>query len=66
MVQNGPKWPKSSKMVQNRQFKELRLSMASGGLGYRLQVTVTGYRLQATGYRLQVTGYRLQVTGYRL
>ena len=25
-------------MVQNSQFKELRLSMASGGLGYRLQV----------------------------
>jgi hypothetical protein len=43
------------------QFKELGLYMASGALGYRLQVT--GYRLQVTGYRLQVTGYRLQVTG---
>jgi hypothetical protein len=32
----------------------------------RLQVTVTGCRLQVAGYMLQVAGYRLQVADCRL
>ena len=32
---------------------------------YRIQNTITRYRIQDTGYRIQETKYRMQDTGYR-